>query len=755
MRAFGAALAGRFAPGELRAPLTAHVHLFPHQLEAALAIIRGQALRLLLADEVGLGKTIQAGLVCAEMRLRGLGDRILILTPAGLRAQWADELRGKFGLDAEIVDSATLERRVASLPQGLNPWTPPAISILSIDFAKHPELLGPLSAIRWDVLVVDEAHGVASAPERSKAARQLASRSRVVLLATATPHNGDETAFRALCGTGKLPGEGPIAVVRRSRADIGLTGRRRTSILRVRSTPAEARMHHLLGRYLDAVWREAAGRSDRRAQLAMVVLWKRGLSSAASLEASLSRRLAALDSAPRHPVQAALPLTAAEQIEADLDSSDDVSPDILGAPGLLDAATELKALAGIVHAATAAAVAESKVEILDRFLSRVDEPAIVFTEYRDTLERLHRSLGRHGPCACIHGGLPPGERHEVCRDFSKGRLRLLLATDAAGEGLNLHACCRLVINMELPWNPMRLEQRAGRVDRLDQKRTAHVVHLVARDTAEVGLLSRLIRRVDAARSGIGDVISPLGAIREEDLAAELLGLGTTARDRDAGVRSDTVRLDLRAAGRAEARRLVEARKVLGRLAGREASRPVSEYDRLVARETAAIDASGPLLTIIRCRGKRQLPSGLLCICRVRLFDLCGAAIEECVVPIQVNHFDSTSQAHTCLKRRLRQEFSSASAAVMETATTFAHARAIAQQATLAAFRRLPGEREHALDLFARQISSLGRQPGLFDHTVTAPLDLNRPPTSVGPMPTATDRAPMIDVHFLLAARALP
>ena len=255
------------------------------------------------------------------------------------------------------------------------------------------------------------------------AARQLASRSRLVLMATATPHNGDHAAFRSLCSVGRLPGEGPVVLIRRSHADIGLLRRRRTSILRVRPSGAEQRMHFLLRRYVAAVWREASRRRDRGALLAMTVLWKRALSSAASLRVSATRRLELLDVAPPDPWQRTLPLTLGDADPADLDSSDEVSALVLAPPGLLDSGGERPALAAIVEAATKASTLESKVVRLVRLLSRIDQPAIVFTEYRDTLERLKYALDGLGSVEIVHGGLGAAERHQACRRFSSGSVR--------------------------------------------------------------------------------------------------------------------------------------------------------------------------------------------------------------------------------------------------------------------------------------------------------------------------------------------
>jgi superfamily II DNA/RNA helicase len=158
-------------------------------------------------------------------------------------------------------------------------------------------------------------------------------------------------------------------------------------------------------------------------------------------------------------------------------------------------------LRDLAAAAARAARRESKLIVLARLLRRAGEPAIVFTEYRDTLRHVAAALGV--PALLLHGGMTRNERLAAVDRFTSGAGRLLLATDAAGEGLNLHQSCRLVINLELPWSPVRLEQRIGRVDRIGQRRRVHVVQLIARDSAELRVLSRLQVRVDRMRRAIG------------------------------------------------------------------------------------------------------------------------------------------------------------------------------------------------------------------------------------------------------------
>ncbi|HWF84740.1 MAG TPA: SNF2-related protein, partial [Vicinamibacterales bacterium] len=174
-------LAANTPPGGLRCASHGHMDLFPHQLEPALAVLRGLGSRALLADDVGLGKTVQAGLVIAELVARGSAERILILTPAGVREQWAAELAQRLGINAAIVDAAGVRRRVAALPVGFNPWRAAPIAIASVDYVKRRDVLPSVASCRWDVVVIDEVHNVSGDSDRFRAADALSSRAAYVL----------------------------------------------------------------------------------------------------------------------------------------------------------------------------------------------------------------------------------------------------------------------------------------------------------------------------------------------------------------------------------------------------------------------------------------------------------------------------------------------------------------------------------------------------------------------------------------------
>lgn len=491
------------------------IALHAWQLEPALAMLSGRTCRLLLADDVGLGKTIQAGILLAALTKRGDARRVLILVPAGLREQWADELANRCGLQSTIVDAHQLRTRVRELPHDENPWSLPALSIASFDYLKRPEVLRGLANVTWDLLVIDEAHAMSGDTERAAAARLLATNARRLVFLTATPHAGDDDQFASLCGIGRIAGgldAEPIWMFRRSRAQVGIASDRRVRLLYVRPTPAERRLHDELARYARGVWAEA----HRRGRLAVIVLQKRAYSSAASLVRSLARRIASLRSG-RDPLQTQLALPFSSTGSGETDDRDDEPDDVLAAPGLRDAASEQAWLRALLTLARLASRHESKLTALTRVVARTSEPLIVFTEYRDTLARVARHLARVASTVVVHGGLAAADRRRALLAFTRGDARVLVATDAAGEGLNLQAGCRWVVSLELPWSPRRVEQRIGRVDRIGQTRRVHALLFVARHTAEMDVLGHLTRRIERMRQAIGSADAGIAGLSNADI----------------------------------------------------------------------------------------------------------------------------------------------------------------------------------------------------------------------------------------------
>lgn len=529
----GRAVAEAHGWSELWTAARASMELLPWQLEPALAAVGG-ATRLLLGDEVGLGKTIQAGLILAELFARGLIERALILTPPGLRAQWRGELEERFGIHATEFDLASLTRQQTTLPIGANPWASVPVVLSSIDLVKRPEYVAGVEEAAFDALVIDEAHHVTPGTERGAMVSRLASRAPWLVLMSATPHSGDERAFRFLNALG---GGGPLSMFRRRAADVRDVTRRSNRVQPVRPDADERALLDAVSLYTQQVWRER-GRVDQSARLVAVVLARRAASSAGALRRTLARRCDLL--CGHAPVAAQIPLPWEEH-----DRRDDLEADaLLSVSGLLDSARERDFLVHLVALAGRAAHAPSKMRWVRRFLRRSQEQVVIFSEYRDTIEELYSRLRGDETCTLLHGGFSPAERRGAVDQFVGGSARVLLATDAGGEGLNLQARCRLVINVELPWNPARLEQRIGRVDRIGQTRRVHAIHLFHRDSIEDRVLATLLRRTRVAASRVTSSFlsmppGPPAALESAPTSSERQVLGAAARLGVAGL-DDTI-----------------------------------------------------------------------------------------------------------------------------------------------------------------------------------------------------------------------
>jgi superfamily II DNA or RNA helicase len=614
----------------LVAPVTARLDLLPYQLEPALSVTCGGWRRVLLADAVGLGKTVQAGLVLAELFARARISRAVVLVPAALVSQWTAELRQRFSLDATAVDHPRLRELAADLPGTVNPWLVPTLAVVSIDFAKRPEVRAGLADAAWDAVVIDEAHTLTADSDRCRAAGHLARRAPYVILATATPHSGNEVAFATLARLGAVAPDEPMALFRRSRAQAGFRVDRRSTCLRVRPAPAERRALRLLMAYARLLWNGPGADGREAARLVATVLIKRACSSPGSLRRSILRRRAVLAGLTSGvPAQLALPL------DDDEDPADAEPGDPLGAPGLADGAAELAWLDTLASAAAEAACGHRKRHAIVRYLRRAGQPVIVFTEYRDTLDEVFRTLCLTHRCVVLHGGLTPAERETSLEAFAAGRADVLLATDAAGTGLNLHARCRAVVDLEMPWNPVRLEQRAGRVDRIGQCRRVHVVHMVGHGTPEERVLARLAARARRARAALADEDAAMVPPAEDEVAEAMLGLrphgSVWNHHAQPGHAPRSVpgmeRCGLEAQASAAAASLSARRRLRARLTDRAAP--------------PRLDAPGEYLACARTRargatsGAGRAP-GILVIGEVRLSTPEGALVDETLVACHID-----------------------------------------------------------------------------------------------------------------------
>lgn len=485
----------------VRSAVAARIDLWPHQLEPALAVIEGQR-RILIADEVGLGKTIQAGLILAELHERRPPLHALVVAPAGLCGQWTRELHDRFGLDVQSAERDLPLVAARAMPAGANPWLRPGIWIASIDYLKQRHVIDGLPPAAWDVVIVDEAHGAAGLSDRHAACDEIGRRARHFVLLSATPHTGDDPRFRRLVQMGALPfASDTLEVFRRTRADVALPHRRVVRWHHVRPSREAARLLDALQQFERVILYRTRPSQRDAALLLLSVFRKRALSTMHALDRSLARRLEWLDAADRAALadwlQPRLDFGDADDIDGDEQTALAVD---LGVPVVHERAwlRRLRVLAA------AALRRESKIDRLRALISRSREPVVVFTEFRHSLEHLHQAVLPLRRVAVLHGGQIDAVRRRELQRFLHGDASVLITTDVGGQGLNLQSRARWVVNLELPWNPARLEQRIGRVDRLGQTRRVHATLLVTTHAAEDALLASLARRTLTARRAVDE-----------------------------------------------------------------------------------------------------------------------------------------------------------------------------------------------------------------------------------------------------------
>ena len=433
----------------------ARTTLFAYQLEPALAVLAG-ARRVLIADGVGLGKTVQAALIVAETLRREADARVLVLVPPPLMAQWADELETRFGVPVFAADAASFARLRADRPYLVNPWESAGVWLVSPDYLKQPHILETLPRRGFDAVVIDEAHAMAGDSQRRWAIDTIARSARRGILLTATPHDGDDTRFRRLIDLGATGAKADALVIFRR---AGARPSRRTRRVDVNAGPG-------LSQVLDAIdaFERTAQPSSPCEGLRLIcgVFRKRALSSLAAFHASLERRLALVTSAEAGAA-------GSDWVQLEFFGTDLVPGDewaVLAGDAGLSAAQErtwLLRLQGVSARAMASGRGDPKLTRLRDLLRRSDEPAVVFTEYRDTLQAVAIALTALRHLVVLHGGLSGTAQRHALREFLEGRANTLLATDVASQGLNLQHRARWVVNVDVPWTPMRLEQRVGRV----------------------------------------------------------------------------------------------------------------------------------------------------------------------------------------------------------------------------------------------------------------------------------------------------
>ena len=515
-------------------------------------------MRFLLADDAGAGKTIMAGLLVRELKLRGLAERVLVVCPSNLTFQWQRELREKFDERFLVIKGGDVRDQF-----GVNQWLDQKQVITSLDLAKREDILPGLRQVHWDLVIVDEAHRMSARDETHKSQRYrlgeiLRDSADNVLLLTATPHKGDPHNFTLFLQLLDRDAYADVKSIReameRKRAPFYLRRTKEAMVYFPERQPdgawasrpvftkrithtadfsidgAELDLYQKVTRFVKRQSARAAAQGDdRRARAVgfLMSLYQRRLASSAyamgrSLENRAKRLEDGLQQAEDLARTAPPDLPDLEDIEELEDTERERLERMLEAVTLAGNAgevrkevAELQALAERAKSVQASGD-EAKLSHLRGILREqgfFDDPdlrLLIFTEFKDTLDYLMERLKAWGfRAGCIHGGMRPGSRDEprsrlyTEQQFRDGEIQVLVATEAAGEGINLQ-CCHVLFNYDIPWNPNRLEQRMGRIHRYGQRFDCLIFNFVAANTIEGRVLQRLLSKLQEIRDALDD-----------------------------------------------------------------------------------------------------------------------------------------------------------------------------------------------------------------------------------------------------------
>ena len=556
----------------LLAPMESNVIPLPHQIHALSRAISGDRVRYLLADEVGLGKTIEAGLVMRELKLRGLVRRTLVVSPKGIATQWVAEMQTHFNEQFQLVlgdDISTLQRLAPGADHRNSAWSMFDQVIVSLDSVKPVDKRRGWTAERvaeynrsrfedlitagWDLVVVDEAHRLAGSTDqvaRYKLGKGLAEAAPYVLLLSATPHQGKTDAFHRLMNLlddDAFPNMdsvsrdriAPYVIRTEKRKAIDADGKPLFKPRRTQMAPVawESR-HHLQQLLYEAVtdyvregYNQALREKKRHIGFLMILMQRLVVSSTRAIRTTLERRLAALKDGEQ---QASLRLV---ELENGGDGSENLDElyDMDGQE-LLDELlkSHMSALQSegshvetLLHAAVHCeqagpdAKAEALIEWIYQLQAEENEPdlmVLIFTEFVPTQEMLKEFLEARGISATTLNGSMDMEERKQAQDAFRTSHRVLISTEAGGEGLNFQFA-HVIINYDIPWNPMRLEQRIGRVDRIGQPKTVRAINFVFEDSVEFRVREVLEQKLSVIFDEFG--IDKTGDVLDSAQAGEL------------------------------------------------------------------------------------------------------------------------------------------------------------------------------------------------------------------------------------------
>lgn len=541
----------------------------PHQIEAVYSYaLRDPKLRFLIADDAGAGKTIMAGLIIKELQYRNLANNILIVAPGHLKYQWQREMKTKFGSPFTLVDRSLMESQ-----WGQNIWENHKCCVASIDFLKRKDISDKLRSSTWDLVIVDEAHKMSAygyssrkgvkvdKTDRYKLGEILSDISMHMLFLTATPHRGDDENFRLFLNLLR-PGffsrtdllqesikndENPL-FIRRLKEDMKdfkgnpLFPPRHVNTVNFPLTPDEINLYNSVTNYVREYFDRA--KENRSITFAMMILQRRLTSSTYAILKSLERRKERLEEILELPdkINQDADYEAVKNItEDDLEDMEEeerwkIEEKILHltlAKNLGEVRLEIEKINELIKLAETVKEKEIEsklVKLRDDVLANIGEKKLlIFTEFKDTVDYLIEKLKHWGYSVnTIHGGMNMDARIEAEYKF-KHETQILVATEAAGEGINLQFCS-LMVNYDIPWNPNRLEQRMGRIHRYGQDKEVFIYNMVSKDTREGQILERLFEKLNSMRIALGsdrvfDVIGDVipGSSLEEILRDAITG----------------------------------------------------------------------------------------------------------------------------------------------------------------------------------------------------------------------------------------
>ncbi len=550
----------------LLAPIQSSVVPLPHQLYALNRAISRDRIRYLLADEVGLGKTIEAGLVLRELKLRGRVKRILVVAPKGLVRQWQAEMRLHFGEKFQFIEPSELaafrQWRSGGAGEEENLWRMHDQVICSLDSVKplegrrgwsleqlntyNRERFEDLISASWDLVIIDEAHRMGGSTEqvaRYKLGAALAEASPYLLLLSATPHQGKTDQFMRLMqllDREAFPDESsvsrdrvrPFVIRTEKRASINAEGQPlfKPRVTRLQAVAWQARhgsqqrLYEAVTDYVRHGYNQAMAAKQRHIGFLMILMQRLVTSSTAAIRTTLEKRQALLD-APQP--QANLFENTSQDEWADLDGQSQVDLAMQSSGWELEK-SEVEMLLDLARETEAAgtdAKAEALLELIYKLQQDEGDPALkvlIFTEFVPTQAMLADFLESRGfSVTTLNGSMDLETRTRAQQAFSKD-VRVLISTDAGGEGLNLQFC-HVIVNFDMPWNPMRIEQRIGRVDRIGQKHVVRAINFVLEDTVEHRVRQVLEEKLEviAQEFGVDKAADVMDSVEADPIFDEL------------------------------------------------------------------------------------------------------------------------------------------------------------------------------------------------------------------------------------------